>query len=254
MHQLFDEVIGTPPPTSIDSRAVVRRDRRTRATLWGSLGATAVVAGLAAVALTTGPTPSGTPPVVAPPTGATVAPDNRLELRAATREEAQVSAGQLKAALDAAVRAAVPTAQWDPKGFDVTVIDYVSPMGWIGFAGVTNAGVTESVTIMVHGYPEPVKIDPLSCAALTAVRGNKDDKQRGDNPGSAPPCVDTRTASGRPVVTYTMNTRDVNRFEVRIGLADNRVMTITTGGDAKTPALTMDQLVQIAQDATDRVK
>jgi hypothetical protein len=254
MHQLFDEVLGTPPPTSIDSRAIVRRDRRTRATLWSTLGATAVAAGLAAVVFTTGTTPAGTPPVGAPPTVTTVSPDNRLELRAATREEARVSAGQLKTALDAAVRAAVPSAEWDPKGFDITVIDYVSPLGWIGPARVTNAGVTGSVNVMLHGFPESMKIDPLSCAALAAVTDKNADKQRGDKPSSAPPCVDAKTASGRPVVTYTVNGADVKTSEVRIGLADNRVMTITSGGDEKTPALTLEQLIQIAQEATDRIK
>jgi hypothetical protein len=254
MHQLFDEVIGTPPPTAIDSRAIVRRDRRVRATLWSTLGATAMAAGLAVVVFTTGAGPAGTPPVGASPTGAPVLPDNRLELRSATREEAQVSAGRLKAALDAAVRAAVPSAQWDPEGFDITVIDYVSPLGWIGPAGVTNGAVTGSVNVMLHGFPTSMTIDPLTCAALAAVPDKKADGQRGDSPASAPPCVDAKTASGKPVVTYTVNSNDVKRFEVRIGLADNRVMTITSGGDDKTPALTLDQLVRIAQEATDRIK
>ncbi|GAA0921712.1 hypothetical protein [Virgisporangium aurantiacum] len=254
MHQLFDEVIGTPPPTTIDSRAIVRHDRRVRATLWSTLGATAMAAGLAVIVLATGGGPAGTPPVGAPPADPMVRPDNRLELRSATREEAQVSAARLKAALDAAVRAAVPSAQWDPKGFDITVIDYVSPLGWIGPAGVTNGGVTGSVNVMLHGFPTSIKIDPLTCATLAAVPDKKADGQRGDNPASAPPCVDATTASGKPVVTYTMNTKDTKRFEVRIGLADNRVMTITSGGDENTPALTLDHLVRIAQEATDRIK
>ncbi len=254
MHQLFDEVIGTPPPTTIDSRAIVRRDRRARATLWSTLGATALAAGLTVVVLTTGTGPAGTPPMGAPPADASAVPDSRLQLRAATREEAQVTAEALKAALDTAVRAAVPSAQWDPKGFDITVIDYVSPLGWIGPAGVTNRGTTGSVNVMLHGFPTSMKIDPLTCATLAAVPGKKADGQRGDNPASAPPCVDARTASGKPVVTYTVSSKDVQRFEVRIGLADNRVMTVTTGGDEQTPALTLDDLVRIAQEATDRIK
>lgn len=181
-------------------------------------------------------------------------PDNRLQLRSATREEAQVSAGPLKAALDAAVRAAVPSAQWDPKGFDITVIDYVSPPGWIGPAGVTNGGVTGSVNVMLHGFPTSTKIDPLTCAALAAVPDKKAHKRRDDNPASARPCVDAKTASGKPVVTYTVDGGDVKGFEVRIGLADNRVMTITSGGDGNAFALTLDQLVRIAQEATDRIR
>jgi hypothetical protein len=259
MHQLFDDVIGTPPPTAIDPRAIVRRDRRVRATLWSTFGATAMAAGLVMVVLTTstgpaGAPPAGTPPVGAPATDAPVRPDNRLQLRSATREQAQVSAGLLKAALDAAVRAAVPSAQWDPKGFDITVIDYVSPLGWIGPAAVTNGGARGSVNVMLHGFPTSMTIDPLTCATLAAVPDKKAVGQRGDNPASAPPCVDAKTTSGKPVVTYTVNGPDVKRFEVRIGLADNRVMTITSGGDEKTPALTLDQLVRIAQEATDRIK
>ncbi|MEV0131110.1 hypothetical protein AB0H83_21925 [Dactylosporangium sp. NPDC050688] len=254
MHQLFDEVIGTPPPTAIDSRAIVRRDHRVRATLWSTLGATAMAAGLAVVMLTTGTGPAGPPPVGAPPTDASGLPDNRLQLRSATREEAQVSAGQIKATLDAAVRAAVPSAQWDPKGFDITVIDDVSPLGWIGPAGVTNAGATGSVNVMLHSFPTSMTIDPLTCATLAAVPGKKADGQRGDSPASAPPCVDAKTASGKPVVTYTVNSKDVKRFEVRIGLAENRVMTITSGGAEQTPTLTLDQLIRIAAEATDRIK
>jgi hypothetical protein len=56
------------------------------------------------------------------------------------------------------------------------------------------------------------------------------------------------------VVTYTVDTAIVKRVEVRIGLADNRVLTVTSGGDDKTPALTLDHLVRIAQEATDRIR
>ncbi|WP_203932399.1 hypothetical protein [Virgisporangium ochraceum] len=254
MHQLFDEVIGTPPPTAIDSRTLVRRDRRMRATLWSTLGATATAAGLAAVVLTTGAGPAGTPPVGAPPTGTSSTADNRLQLRSATREEAQITAGRLEAALDAAVRAAVPSARWDPQGFDLEVFDEASLLGWTGSAAVANGGVAGSVHVLLHGYPTSLNLDPLTCATLAAVPGRKADGHRGENPASATPCVDARTASGRPVVTYTVDTAIVERVEVRIGLADNRVLTVTSGGDEKTPALTLDQLVRIAQEATDRIR
>lgn len=251
MQQLFDELIGTPPPTSIDSRALVRRDRRVRATRWSVLGASAVAAGIAVVAFTTATAPSGTPPVGAPPSETASPADNRLELRAATREEAQVSAGQLKAALDAAVRAAVPTATWDPKGFDITVIDYVQPMGWIGGVDVKAAGKSGTVSASLHGLPATIQADPLTCANLAKIPRKENEKLRGHSVPAAPPCVDARTPSGKQVVTFTNTTKGTESFQVEVGMADNRVMSLQIYGVG---VLTLDQLLTVAEEATERIK
>jgi hypothetical protein len=57
------------------------------------------------------------------------------------------------------------------------------------------------------------------------------------------------------VVTYTNTTKGRLSIELQIGLADNRVMTLTVpGNDGAPPVLSMDQLIQIAQQATDRIK
>ncbi|MFC6020820.1 hypothetical protein ACFP2T_32205 [Plantactinospora solaniradicis] len=105
--QLFDQVVGTPPPSTVDVVAIVRREKRRSAVR--RIGTTmAAVLGLAASAgilVTAQDGPAG----VAPPP---VAVDNRFQLVASDRESAQLTAKRLAEALDEALRSAAPGARW----------------------------------------------------------------------------------------------------------------------------------------------
>ncbi|MEU9505461.1 hypothetical protein AB0D32_04160 [Micromonospora sp. NPDC048170] len=104
-HQLFDELIGTPPPVRVDVPGIVRRERRGRAArrLGGSLAAVLVLAGGVAVAVPG--QQSGPPPVAA-------APDTRFRLLFDTSESADVTARRLSQELDRALQEVAPGATW----------------------------------------------------------------------------------------------------------------------------------------------
>lgn len=248
MHQLFDDLIGTPPETAIDTRALVRRDRRVRATRRAALTLTAVAAaGIAVAVFTSATTPAGAPPgAVASPTR-----DDRFELRAATRAEAEVSAGQLAAALDDAVRAAVPAATWDPgPGIRITVIDYVSPPGWHGSGTLRVAGTTGALTVMAHTWTAP----GLSCATLSTPQPPKG--REPTKPATPRQCADVQTPSGVPAVLLTGGPGPTQGFELRVALPADRVMTLIVTGpdDGGPPVLTTAQALLVAEHAVGRIR
>ncbi|MER7333441.1 MULTISPECIES: hypothetical protein [unclassified Micromonospora] len=109
-HQLFDELIGTPPPARVDVPAIVRRERRARATrrLGGSLAAVLALALAGGVAAVPGqrPGPAPAPPPVA------ASPDTRFRLVFDTEEAADTTARRLSQELDQALREVAPGATW----------------------------------------------------------------------------------------------------------------------------------------------
>ncbi|WP_238010018.1 hypothetical protein KZZ52_34590 [Dactylosporangium sp. AC04546] len=250
MHQLFDELIGTPPETSIDTRALVRRDRRQRATRHAALTLSAVA--VAAAGITVGVFTSATTPAGAPPAAqASPTQDDRFELRSATRAEAEVSAGELAAALDDAVRAAVPAATWEPgPGIRVTVIDYVSPPGWHGSGTLRVSGATGALTVMAHTWTAP----GLSCATLPTPQVPKG--REPTKPATPRQCADVRTPAGVPAVLLTGGPGPTQGFELRVALPADRVMTlIVTGSDDGGPTvLTTDQALLVAEHAAGRIR
>ncbi|MFI5910986.1 hypothetical protein [Dactylosporangium sp. NPDC051541] len=256
MQRLFDELIGTPPPAAIDTRALVRRDRRTRAT-YRAIGATATAGalGITAVLVTGTGGPSGAPPAPTAPPAAVGSPkpapvvstDTRFELTSATRAEAEQSAAKLAAALDDAVRTAVPGAAWVPgPGLEVTVIDYVSPPGWYGASDLRVDGHSGGLTAMAHTVPG---FDG-TCATLPAPFYPK-----GREPKTPPPprpCQDVKTPGGAPAVVLTGDPGPGQRFELRTRLPAGRVLTLVVTGEP--PVLTVDQALHVAQAVTERIR
>ena len=115
--QLFDEVVGELPMSTVDVDGIVQKEKRR--------GATRRVAGLAAavVALSvtttlgltmTGGTGASSPPSAAGgASGATsAAPDTRFALVADSKESAAATAKRLSEALDAAFKKEAPGAKW----------------------------------------------------------------------------------------------------------------------------------------------
>jgi hypothetical protein len=247
MQQLFDELIGTPPPSAIDPRALVRRDRRNRAT-YRTIGATATVAvlGVATVLVTSAAIPAGAPPA-AVGSPAVASPDDRFELRAATRAEADLSAGQLASALNDAVHTAVPGAVWRPgPGITVTVIDYVSPPGWYGSGTLHVAGTGGSFTATADTVPG---FDG-TCATLPAPHYPK-----GREPIKPEPprqCQDVRTPAGAPVVLLAGDPGPEQTLQLRTPLPAGRVLSITVTGAP--PVLTVEQALQVMQLAAARIR
>ncbi|MFG2044020.1 hypothetical protein [Dactylosporangium sp. NPDC048998] len=242
MHQLFDEIIGTPPPTSIDSRALVDRDRRVRSVRW-SIASMAVIAvvGVALAAVVSGN------PEVGPPSTATPQsrpPDTTFTLSSASRAQAEESASQLATALNDAVRTAVPSAAWESgPGIDVTVIDYVTPPGWYGSGTLRVRDAHGDIIVMVDAVP--LRDGKLSCANLPTPAPPKG---RSAPPAQRRQCTDGKTPSGKPVVWFAAE----QSFEVNIGLPAGRLMRISVSG--RSPVLSADQMLLLAQYATDRIR
>jgi hypothetical protein len=240
MHQLFDEVIGTPPPATVDLPALVRRDRRTRRARLAGLGVTGVAAaGLAVALLADGTTPAGTPPVARPP--GPVAADNRFVLKSDTQLDAETSAKQLAAAIDTAVRKAVPDATWQ-QGPAVTVMDNADRKGWHGHGSLRTPTTRGDLTIMALSLPEPgAKTDkpPLRVSC---------DGEAGCTPGT--------TADGKPIVTIAGTSGAARWLEVRVGLPANRLLTIsvTNVGTGDPTVLSGDQVALVAQHTAGQIK
>src|SRR5688572_8251811 len=108
MREQFDEIIGTPPPSTIDTYVLVRRARRTRDARRVGIAAAVVAAGLAGGLLV-----SNNPPVGPLSDDTAIAQaDNRIELRSDTRSDGQASAGRLAAVIEDAVAQVAPDAVW----------------------------------------------------------------------------------------------------------------------------------------------
>jgi hypothetical protein len=113
--QLFDEVIGEPPASTVDVGGIVRRENRRGAVRRVAGLATAVVSLSVATAIglgLTGGTGASSPPVAGGGASAPAAPDERFALVADNRESASASAKRLGAALDSAFRKEAPGAKW----------------------------------------------------------------------------------------------------------------------------------------------
>ncbi|WP_433352881.1 hypothetical protein ACQPYV_20925 [Micromonospora saelicesensis] len=107
-HQLFDELIGTPPPPRVDVEGIVRRERRaSRARLVGGPLA-AVLAVAVGVGVAVHDQEPGRPLAVPSPT----ATDTGFRLVFDTDESAEASAERLGAEFDAALRAVAPGSTW----------------------------------------------------------------------------------------------------------------------------------------------
>ncbi|MGS2617295.1 hypothetical protein ACVCAH_22625 [Micromonospora sp. LZ34] len=111
-HQLFDELIGNPPPARVDVPGIVRRERRARATrrLGGSLAAVlalALAGGVGVAVREQDPTPAPPPVAASSPT-----PDTRFRLVFDTEETADATARRLSQELDRALREVAPGATW----------------------------------------------------------------------------------------------------------------------------------------------
>lgn len=144
---LFDEVIGTPPPSTVDVPAIVRRRRRTRTLRRVGIAATSVVAVSAIVAaglsLVPGRGDGLTTPAV--PSHQAIVPFGALSPDVTPRDVAD--------ALMQAVATATPDAQWAPDGRPQVVASPTAEEGagaMFGGAGsLTRQGVSRRVAVAI---------------------------------------------------------------------------------------------------------
>ncbi|SIN26805.1 hypothetical protein [Micromonospora cremea] len=113
-HQLFDELIGTPPPPRVDVQGIVRRERRARAArrLGGSLAAVLALAVAGGVSVAVRDQEPGAAPGTPQAVASSPATDTRFRLVFDTDETADATAKRLSQELDRALRKVAPGATW----------------------------------------------------------------------------------------------------------------------------------------------
>lgn len=261
---LFDTVVGTPPPSTVDVAAIVRRRRRARAARrLGIVLAPVAVAAVTATALVTVGGGMGTPPYTAEPPLATI-----------TTLAPGLTADRLRAALAEAVAALVPDARWLPdgqapvfkppppavsRGSVIVACDAVrctvgSPsdpptvdVSFSGSADLQRAGKTGLVMVAVHTTRSLLDCSGTlvddSCTATTSPHGYAM-VTRSYRPSALP-----NGMTGPIPVTTRL---------VAIELPGNQVLEFAVNGpkDATAPpdmVLTEAELVSIADDVVRRV-
>lgn len=238
MHEQFDEIIGTPPQSAIDTYAVARRVRRTRGARRAVIAATTLVA----VGLTGGLLISNDPPVgrspgptdVAAPNDRAVAPaDNRIELKADTRSNGEASADQLTALVEEAVKEVAPDAVWT-SALDVEF----HPDGhqWSGHGGLQVGAKTGNITVwVVRG--RNAGLDGAMCPS-PPMKG----------------CTDGTSPGGRRMMTFDGGEGSSRLIRAAIELPGFGFIAVHHIPDASGPVLSAAQFTRIFDAVAAQIK
>jgi hypothetical protein len=235
--QLFDQVIGEAPPSTVDVVGIVRRENRRGAVRRVVSVATAAVSLSVFTAIglgLTGGTGASSPPSVAgrDATSASAAPDVRFALVAQNQESASASAKRLSAALDAAFRKEAPGAAWifSPERPGQTGPDGVPPklsyrvVGeakgvpeelFHGDSGVLNDGRKGSLHLGVNATDGAGENGTTVGRALKCPRSG---------PGK---CTSGKAPSGARTIFLASTYGDVHVDTCVVGLPDGRSLSIT---------------------------
>jgi hypothetical protein len=271
--QLFDQLIGDVPPSTVDVAGIVRREKRRSGIRRIAGVATAVVAlsVTTAIGLTmTNSTGASSPPVAGGASVAgTVVPDTRFALVANSEESAAASAKRLGAALAEAFRKEAPTAKWifDPELPGQTGPDGRPPK----LSHRVVDGKTKKSQELFHGGSGVLNEGRKGRLHLgvNAVDRPGEDGTPNRDAGTCPPagdkCTPGKAPNGAKTVLLTRTFEDTEGLvqTAEVALPDGRALRITQsnnfgvggGGPAQqaTP-LTSAQLMAIAIDVAGRIK
>lgn len=282
--QLFDEVVGAPPPSTVDVAAIVKRERRRGAVLrvGTTMAAVLVLAVSAGVTVSIAARPGGT----AQPPSTT---DTGFQLLADDRESAQATAQRLREALDHALKRAAPGAQWvssnryenpAPDGQPPNLFAADAPKeaqqmfnGGTGVAAEGRKG-TLALDIVNFGPGAPCDTADPKCGAENALPSHEDNKRhmflscRG-----ATGCTERIGPNGEQMVVATDSTKlqqfsgpwSFTSYDVRVELPDARTLSLTVTNEfgvgnqesslqQQDPPLTVDQVTAIALDVASKIK
>jgi hypothetical protein len=245
--QLFDEVVGELPPSTVNVDDIVRREKRRGAVR----RTTGIVAAVVTLSVTTGLglTIGGGTGTSSPPVASAATPETRFALVADNAETATATAKRLQLALDGAVRRQAPGATWltgEPPAISFKTtrerIDMFTGEGNVAYDG-RKGGLHLGISLIrpIADGPNAGKtIDPLTCAA--------DAK-----------CVEGKAPNGAQTALTLLDGTVIGR----VGLPDNRLLQITVSNEigpdgagqaqAATP-LTGDQALAVAIDLASQVR
>ncbi|GAA0247706.1 hypothetical protein [Cryptosporangium japonicum] len=241
--QMFDDLVGQPPPSTVDVDAIIRDRTRRRRIRQAPIvvAAVAVIAVGATVAgfghLGTGPTSGGDVVVGKAPAGGT-----KIRLVVDTAEGKAKSAEELTRAYDEAVKKAVPGAEWkDGTAPRVTDAEAGPPAEFIFGATLIVDGKPGALVIQIENSgeePYDLASFPLNC----------------DNPDGH--CKVTEGPNGEKLVVRRWDFRD-GAWEkgdvytnVTVGLGENRTLSLESHQDL----LTEKQVSAIVSDLASRIE
>jgi hypothetical protein len=271
--QLFDEVIGDVPPSTVDVAGIVRREQRRGALRRVAGVATATVSLSVATAIglgLTGGTGASSPPSAVGNGGAagTGVPDVRFALVAQNQETASASAKRLSAALDTAFHKEAPTARWifNPERPGQTGPDGVPPA--LSYRVVNAAkGVPEELFHGDSGVLDNGRRGNLHLGVNATGGPGEDGTTVGRTlicPSSGQrKCTAGKAPSGARMIFLTSISGGVRVETCIVGLPDRRTLSITHtnnyGADGSAPPqtgmpLTEAQVKAIAFDVAAKIK
>jgi len=268
--QLFDQVVGELPSSTVDVAGIVRREKR-RSTVRRVAGlATAVVALSVTTGLAlgmTGGTGAPSSPSAAGGTSATdsAAPDNRFALVALNAATGAESAKRLSAALDAAFRKEAPGAKWI---FEPNLPGETGPDGQppkLVYKGAQDAPASQEMFSGGSGVLNGSRKGSLHLGVFPAD-GPREDGGRG--PVKCLPtgqqCKEGVAPSGTKTTLQTVTDGGkVAEYVAAVGLPDGRILKIGqtkafgldgAGATQDRPPLTGDQVLAIAVDVAGQIK
>ncbi|EXG82350.1 hypothetical protein [Cryptosporangium arvum] len=241
--QMFEDLVGQPPPSTVDVDAIIRDRTRRRRIRQAPMvmAAVAVVAVGATIAgfghLGTGTTSRDDVVVGKAPAGGT-----KIRLVVDTAEGKAKSAEELTKAYDEAVKKAVRGAEWkDGKPPRVTDEEAAPPAEFIFGATLIVDGKPGALVIQIENAgegPDDLATFPLNC----------------DNPDGH--CKMTEGPNGEKLVVRRWDYRDGNwqkgdvYTNVTVGLGENRTLNLESHQDL----LTEKQISAIVSDLASRIE
>jgi hypothetical protein len=271
IQQLLDEMIGAPPPSTVDVRRIVRHERRRPMVRLSAAAAVLVV--VAGAWLAVDGRSVGRP---APP-ARVAADDVGFRLVTDSRESGEATARRLGVALDEAVHRQAPAARWLIPIRPSDLVRFVpgdsaqNQQRFDGSGDVTLGGRTGRLTLTIVSDYDPC---PAGSPAEKACgsHGGSPTRQLLTCAGMPAGCVEGATPSGAKLLTITTSVRPPAAGPVpiatalaRVQLPDRRVLELTSSnlgagrGSVKAsprqqqPVLTLRQLTAAAVDLAGRI-
>ncbi|WBB69164.1 hypothetical protein [Micromonospora sp. WMMD812] len=272
--QIFDEHIGTAPPSTVDVDRIIQRQRRRslvrRMAGGGSAFAATGLAIAVGIALSGGAQPEPGPPVTAPAVSASAgasaspsAPTSGLRLDTSDPKAIQQTLDQLRVALETAVAGAAPDVRWIympdvpgekrlPDGHPAMYAER-DPVGLAARSGVARQGKKAGLYMWVR---------PDTCSSPGSAGPDSDSGPRvcslvfGCDPMKPSTCQASTTPEGLEVVETTetspaKNGKQYRFYQVQVKLPQGYYLRLLAvnyfGGDGSgvtsdTPLLTKAEL------------
>ncbi|GAA3388380.1 hypothetical protein [Cryptosporangium minutisporangium] len=239
--QMFDDLIGEPPPSTVDVHRIVRRVRRVRRLQRSALAFVVVLAMATGASYFQTGTQSAAPPV---------AVDTRFRLVVDTEEAAEVSGARLSEAYDEALTKAAPGFRWreghPPVITDREATDLFTVTGSIDYRG--RSGL---LLLRVEGPydPGPCKGSPAQCEEVREAVNQ--DAVRSLTCTAQGDCSARKGPQGQAMtVRHWRISPKADYTEVRIALPEKRVLIL----EAHNQVVTKEQLVAVVSDLAGQIK